>query len=270
MIGIMQGRLTPMESGLIQSFPWKNWQNEIRILKLMNIRKIEWTLDYPDLQKNPLLRNKRSLLNVKKFLSACNIKCNSITCDFFMQKPFFKKKNSYEKKILLKIINHLKNEKMILVIPLVDKSKIINFEEEKKIISFFKKIENKLGNLKIAFETDFNPEKTLSFISNFNKIKFGINYDSGNSAGLGYKISDEFKLYSKRIINVHIKDKIFKKKTVKLGLGDCNFRELFKCLAQIRYNKNIILQTARSKNFDDINYINQNKKFIEKFINDEK
>ena len=86
------------------------------------------------------------------------------------------------------------------------------------------------------------------FIKKFDKRYFGINYDAGNSAGLNYKIDDEFRLYGKYICNVHIKDKIKYGKTVRLGNGNANFLKLFKNLKKIKYNQPLILQTARSKN----------------------
>lgn len=266
MIGVMQGRLTPKKNGLIQSFPWDNWKNEIRLLKLLNIKQIEWTLDFPNLFKNPLLSCKKSLDETKKFLANNKIKCNSITCDFYMQKPFFMKKFHKEEKTFINIIRLLKNEYFTLVIPLVDKSSIKNKKNEDNVINFFCKIKKNLGNLKIAFEIDYTPAETLRFISNFDKKYFGINYDSGNSAGLGHDINEEFKLYSNRITNIHIKDKNYKNLTVKLGNGNCNFKLLFENIKKIKYKKNIILQTARSDNLDDIQELIENENFIKKFL----
>ena len=64
------------------------------------------------------------------------------------------------------------------------------------------------------------------FIENFDKRLFGINYDSGNSASLGYNIDDEFKIYGKYIKNIHIKDRLYKGKTIRLGEGNVNFKKI--------------------------------------------
>ena len=89
----------------------------------------------------------------------------------------------------------------------------------------------------------------------------------GNSAGLNYKIDDEFKFYGKYICNVHIKDRIKHGKTIRLGNGNANFLKLFKNLKKIKYNRELILQTARSKNDQDIKEIKINLNYLKKFQN---
>ena len=53
--------------------------------------------------------------------------------------------------------------------------------------------------------------------------------------------------YGKNIKNIHIKDRLLKGKTVRLGLGNTDFKKLYKNLSKMNYDKNIILQTARGK-----------------------
>ena len=65
------------------------------------------------------------------------------------------------------------------------------------------------------------------FINNFDKKIFGINYDSGNSASLGFDPDKEFNEYGNRIINIHIKDREVHGTTLRLGLGNTNFKKVF-------------------------------------------
>ena len=122
--------------------------------------------------------------------------------------------------------------------------------------------------MKLVFESDFPPKKLKNFISYFNKDYFGINYDVGNSAALGYNIDDEFKCYGKYISNIHIKDRVKKGKTVRLGEGNANFIKLYKNLKRIRYKNDLILQTARSKNNQHMNEIKINLNYLRKFHNE--
>ena len=85
-IGIMQGRLSPIKNGKIQSFPWENWKKEIKDLKKMNIKILEWTLDYPNLKRNPLFFKKKEI----KKLDQINV--NSVTCDFLCKSHFLNQK----------------------------------------------------------------------------------------------------------------------------------------------------------------------------------
>ena len=54
-IGFMQGRLSPQDGKKIQSFPWRSWINEFKKGRDLKFMIIEWTLDYKNLYKNPLM-----------------------------------------------------------------------------------------------------------------------------------------------------------------------------------------------------------------------
>ena len=113
----------------------------------------------------------------------------------------------------------------------------------------------------IAFETDLDPRLNREFISEFDPKQFGINYDIGNSASLGYEVNDEFRAYGERIINVHVKDREFNGNTVPLGEGAVKFDEVVKNLRNVNYQGNYILQTARAKDNNHAGAIRQYKCF---------
>ena len=95
---------------------------------------------------------------------------------------------------------------------------------------------------------------------------FGINYDTGNSASYGYNIDIEFRAYSKLIKNIHLKDKNIDGQSVALGEGMVNFDKFFKNLIKYKYDGNLILQTARSKNRMHVQEIKKNIKFISQYL----
>tara|TARA_A100001011_G_scaffold390816_1_gene475008 strand:+ start:741 stop:1553 length:813 start_codon:yes stop_codon:yes gene_type:complete len=268
-IGFMQGRLVPTEKkGTIQFFPSKNWKKELFLAEQQNLKLMEWTINIENIKKNPLyFFDKKNISKLKKRLIKNKVKVESVTCDFFMQRPFFKnKKNIYVLDILKRII---KNSKLLgikyVILPLVDKSSIKNSKQEKLIIENLLKISKNIHNLKILFEIDFKPKKTLIFIKKFNK-KFGINYDTGNSSCLNFNFDDE-KKYFEYVKNIHIKDRILNGKTIRLGYGNWKPKQFFKYLKQINYTGNLILQTARAKKKnDDIGEILINIEFIKKYI----
>tara|TARA_Y100000741_G_scaffold247199_1_gene189873 strand:- start:10046 stop:10876 length:831 start_codon:yes stop_codon:yes gene_type:complete len=261
-IGFMQGRLSPIYKNKIQSFPWMHWRQELDKSKKLNINIIEWTLDHPNLLKNPIILNTDKTF---KLIKKKKIKIESITCDFFMQKPFFKKNKYSQLFFLKKVISALYDKKIILVIPLVDNSSIKSKIEEKIVIKTFLNLYEKIikfTNIMICFESDYGPKQLKKFISNFPVKNFGINYDTGNSANNGFDLSEEIESYKKRIINVHIKDRIYKGETKSLGTGDVDFIKLFQKMKKINYKGNYILQTARSKTNQHFNELNNNLKYI--------
>jgi hexulose-6-phosphate isomerase len=153
----------------------------------------------------------------------------------------------------------------ILVIPLVDNSSLHNSNCIEIVKIFFTDLipEISKNNLRIAFESDFNPKKLSEFIGEFDRNYFGINYDIGNSASLGFNPTEEFKAYGSRIINVHVKDRKLSGITVPLGEGDADFLRIFRLLHEENYQGNLILQTARSQEGQDAKVLVQYKKLIE-------
>ena len=132
------------------------------------------------------------------------------------------------------------------------------------IQSLYEELE--ICNMRIAFESDYPPSTLLEFIEEFDKEFVGINYDTGNSASLGYDVNEEFKKYGNRIINIHIKDRILNGTTVRLGHGDTHFTDVFKQLSQIDFNGNYILQTARSKEGKHFEELENNLLFLNSYF----
>ncbi len=250
-LGFMQGRLVnPEKKNSIQYFPAKNWDKEIKVAKKLNFKIMEWTINVENINYNPLFNGK--IENVKKLIKKNKIKIPSITLDYFMQRPFFKLKKKNEKE---KVINNLKkiitngNKLNIkyFILPLVDNSSIKSINQEKILIVEIRKLLKLIKkNSYFLFEIDYLPNKIHKFIKKFKSKKVGINYDTGNSAGLGYDFKKELK-YFKYVKNIHIKDRKFKGKTVRLGLGNWEYKKFFKLIRK-NYNGNFILQTARSNN----------------------
>ena len=101
------------------------------------------------------------------------------------------------------------------------------------------------------FESDFDSENLSRFIARLDEEFFGINYDIGNSAALGFLPSKEFEAYGNRIVNVHIKDRPFGGTTVPLGTGDADFKTVF-FSHTVRLN---YLQTTYDLNFKAANIV---------------
>ena len=269
-IGVMQGRLTPMIDKKIQSFPKKNWYKEFRLAKKLSLKYIEWTLDYKDIFLNPIFV-KSDIKKISFLKKKYSVKIISLTGDCFMQKPFWKVKKSIKLiedfKKIIKACGVLKIK--YIVIPIVDKGKIQTKSQEIKLINELNKLNNflKANRVNILFEADYNPKSLSKFINKLDKSIYGINYDVGNSAGLDYDIDKEFEYYGERIKNIHIKDRQIKGNTVRLGMGNANFKKLFINIKKFNYKGSLILQTARAANKNnDVKEIQTNLRFIRSYI----
>ena len=92
-----------------------------------------------------------------------------------------------------------------------------------------------------------------------------MNYDSGNSASLGYAVGEEFAALGARIGSVHIKDRTTGGGTVPLGCGNADFGALFQELRKISYSGDFTLQVARGNEGDEVNWARHNVEFMCKY-----
>src|SRR3954470_24542426 len=224
-IGFMQGRLSPMVDGKIQAFPWQHWEQEFDAAAEIGIELMEWTLDQDRLHQNPLMtRDGRE--RIAELSQDTALLVESVTGDCFMQSPFFKAEGA-ERRALLDDLRAVIDATAaigakIIVFPLVDNGSIESDAHEAALREGLAAIEPQLRrrSVRIVFESDFAPSRLAEFIARFPKNAFGINYDIGNSAALGFDPDEEIAAYGERIDHVHVKDRVLHGTTVPLGTGN--------------------------------------------------
>jgi hexulose-6-phosphate isomerase len=93
-----------------------------------------------------------------------------------------------------------------------------------------------------------------------------VNWDSGNSSGLGFVAREEFAAYGDRIGSIHIKDRLRKPaggvESRPLGQGSADFEDVFACLRKIGYNGGVTLQVARGAENDEVAFIKEQLAFV--------
>lgn len=254
-IGYMQGRLSPIVDGKIQSFPWSDWHAEFPAAQRLGFGLMEWTLDYERLADNPLM-TRQGRAEVRRLSSKYNIKIRSLTADFLMQMPFWKVTGVSRGQRLLELDLVLDacsfSGIRMVVVPLVDSGEILNGEQEEAVIEAFTARIDRLrrDDLVVAFECNYHPKSLALFIHQLPSDVCGINLDIGNSAALGYDIADEITLYGHRIVHVHVKDRILGGTTVPLGTGSADIPRALRLLLASGYRGLFILQPARAKDGD--------------------
>jgi hexulose-6-phosphate isomerase len=250
-IGFMQGRLSPMVGGRIQAFPWDHWRDELPLAARHGFGLMEWTLDQDRLRDNPLM-TESGQREIRALCAQHGITIGSLTGDCFMQAPLWKT-SGRERAALEQDFRDIAASCAaigigIIVVPLVDAGALDNAAQEDDLVAFLASERPMLARLgvRVAFECDFAPANLARLIARFEPGSFGVNYDIGNSAALGFDAPEELAAYGDRVINVHIKDRVLGGITVPLGTGNARFEEVFPALARLRYAGRYILQTARA------------------------
>jgi L-ribulose-5-phosphate 3-epimerase len=249
-IGFMQGRLSPLVNGRIQAFPWDNWKDEFSLAQQINVHMMEWTLDQELLHENPLL-TETGQAEIRDLCQRHELSIPSLTGDCFMQAPLWKAQGAQRIALERDFVEIVKGCSAVgismLVVPLVDNGRLEDMDQEDALVRFLETQADFLAanRQKVLFESDYVPRDLARFIARLDPDLFGINYDMGNSAALGFNPHKEFAAYGQRVFNVHVKDRVLGGTTVPLGTGSVNFDAVFAALAQINYRGNFILQTAR-------------------------
>lgn len=265
-IGFMQGRLSGLINGRVQTFPAENWETEFEIAQENKLSKVEWTIDTLTYFQNPLVKPDK-IQAIKSISNKTNVRIPSVTCDYYMENPHWDSNNIDIERDIVRIIEAMSEiAAHILVIPLVDNSSISN--KQNADLNFFKNLENDLikNNVRIAFELDLEPDIALDFIDSFNPEWFGINYDIGNSASLGFNPVEEITNYGHRILNVHVKDRLLGGSTVRLGLGNADFGNVVEQLDRVNFPGNFIMQTARAIDGNHTDELMQNIDFFKRVL----
>ena len=250
-ICFMQGRLCEQVDGKIQAFPWRDWEVEFPAAAAIDLHLMEWTLDQERLYENPLL-TKSGQSMIRALCKKYDLNIPSLTGDCFMQAPLWKANGAHRNALECDFIEIVKSCAAVginmLVVPLVDNGRLESAGQEDALVRFLESQADflKVNRLKVLFESDYEPQALARFIARLNPALFGINYDIGNSAAMGFNPQEEFEAYGQRVINVHVKDRVLGGGTVPLGTGSANFEAVFAALAQINYRRNFILQTARA------------------------
>ncbi len=250
-IGFMQGRLCEPVDGKIQAFPWRDWVSEFPAAAAIDLHLMEWTLDQERLYENPLM-TADGQERVRGLCTQCNVSIPSLTGDCFMQSPFWKASGKARADLqsdFLAISRACATVGIrMMVVPLVDNGRLETTEQENVLVDFLLAQHSFLAEyqLQVIFESDYTPAELARFIEHLPADRFGINYDIGNSAALGFNPAAEFAAYGARVVNVHVKDRVLGGTTVPLMAGSADFDAVFSSLAQQNYQGNFILQTARA------------------------
>lgn len=254
-IGFMQGRLSPQVDGKIQAFPWTHWRSEFSAAQQLDLHIIEWTLDHERLFENPLMTS-AGQREIRQLSDAHGVMVKMLTGDLFMQAPFWKVDGPLRRTLLTELDALLDACAEVgiglVVVPLVDGGRLETEDQAKVLAEALHHRADALRarRLVVGFESDFSPDRLAAFIATYPAGEFGINYDIGNSASLGYDCGQEIGAYAQRIRHVHVKDRLRGGTTVSPGTGDADLPRAIRLIEQSGYRGDYVLQTARATDGD--------------------
>ena len=255
-IGVMQGRLLPKYKGRYQAHPVGYWQEEFPVAKEQGLDCIEFIFDYNEVEKNPLFYD-GGLDEILAITESTGVKVTTICADYFMRAPLHSPSEVVvnESRVMLnKLIDSAQKLGVTdIVIPCVDDSAL----DEHSVVRLQSELVQTIDvleqmNVNLSLETNLAPAPYFNLLEYCKSDKVTVNYDTGNSASLGYDPREEFSAYGARISDVHIKDRTYSGGSVLLGSGDTNFDVIFSELQRLGYHGPIIMQAYRNDEGVDI------------------
>lgn len=273
-IGIMQGRLSPPEDGRFQSFPRSSWRAEIALAREAGLSYIEWIYDDYGSSANPIM-TEEGVQELTALKSEHSIATPAICVDWLMDFPLLRASDSecaHRQSVLHQMLRRAKRiEARRLVLPFVDASSIRTEEEENSVLHILERalpVAEDLG-VEMHLEADLDPDRFRRFLARIPHPMIKVNYDTGNSSGLGYVASEEFASYGDRIGSIHIKDRRRNPDssvaTMPLGEGSADFDDVFASIRSIHYSGGLTLQVARGEPGDELNWMKKQIAFVRRY-----
>ena len=257
----------PLSDGRFQSFPRESWAEEFERARRAGLESIEWIYDLYGADVNPLA-TEQGIEAMRALSTRHGVAVKSLCADYFMDRPLLRTSAAVREE-LLGILSWLigrcaKAGIEHIVIPFVDVSRFETDAEIDEVVTMLLPV---LGHaedagVELHLETSLRPDRFAALLDGLPHPMLKANYDSGNSASLGYSPREEFAAYGQRIGSVHIKDRLRGGGTVPLGMGDADFAGLFDAIARVGYSGDYILQVARGEHRDEVNWAAQNRAWL--------
>ena len=272
--GIMQGRLTKPRGRGIQFFPFENWKEEFRVAAELGLQEIEFIFDYDRYEENPLWTS-QGIAALKEVIKETGVRVHSICFDYFMRRAFFKVpeierqavREENRKMIEQVLLAMYEIGAELIEIPLVDDSSMKSLQEKKMFAEFLLEVvDSAREEFRFGLETDLPPKEFLAYLIQLNHPRVGANYDSGNSSGLGYDPYEEVTTLGDKILNIHIKDRVYQGTTVALGTGSADFEKFFRGLKEISYKGAFIMQAARGEEGKELESVRSQIQFVKEYV----
>jgi L-ribulose-5-phosphate 3-epimerase len=268
-IGVMQGRLLPPVGDRIQAFPGARWPEEFETAAALGLDAVEFIFEGPRIVDHPLMRAD-GIATIRDVVGRTGVRVSAICADYFMDCPLFRS-TAAERAHRCRTLERLARAAAAvgadcIEIPCVDQASLRSAADEAALVDALaaaRPAADEAG-VALALETDLPPERFRDLLERVPGGGVMANYDTGNSAALGYDPAREIPVLGDRIRNIHIKDRVRGGTTVPLGTGDADFEAVFAALAELGYTGPFILQTARDP--DDVSAIRRYHRMVRDLV----
>lgn len=252
----MQGRLLPPREGRIQAFPAGGWEREMALAAEAGIDGIEWIYEVQGEERNPL-RSDAGAARMEELQREHGIKVESLCADWFMDRPLLAVDGPERERRVERLRWLLDRASATgisrVVLPLVDASALRDDDVE-ALAALARSLAPDLeaAGVELHLETSLPALEFAKLLDRIDHPQVMANYDTGNSASLGYDPREEFDAYGERIGSVHVKDRVRGGGTAPLGEGDADLELVLARLRERGWDRPLVLQVARGAEGEEV------------------
>lgn len=263
----MQGRLSPPVEGRFQAFPGDGWERELGLAAAAGLDGVELIYEGFRRAHNPLASDDgtRALpaLAARHGVVAC-----SVCADRFMERPVVavadEERDALGQELGAALARWADGGIERVVLPFVDANSASTPAARETAVEW---VESALpsaeeAGIELHLETDLAPGDFAAMLARLDHPLLRVNYDTGNSAALGYDPSEEIEAYGERIGSVHVKDRVRGGGTVPLGEGDAQLEVALGLIGERGYDGDVVLQVARGHEGDELAWARHNAEIV--------
>jgi hexulose-6-phosphate isomerase len=246
----MQGRLSPPVDGRIQAFPAGRWRDELASARAAGVSGVEWIYEVAREEYNPL-GDDAGVVEVRAACVEHGVTLESLVADWFMDRPLLEDPSPRAEKLRSLAARAAAAGIRRIVVPFVDASSLGGPGGAERLAPVIRDVADAV-DVELHLETDLAPGDFARLLERVDHPRVLANYDTGNSAALGYDPHEELAAYGDRIGSVHLKDRVRGGGSVTLGDGDADLPAVFSLLRARGWSRPLVLQVARGVPGDEV------------------
>jgi L-ribulose-5-phosphate 3-epimerase len=235
-IAVMQGRLSASETGALQEFPRREWEEEFPRAAAAGLRAIEWLYDDHGSGANPL-ETDAGIERMRELSATYGVEVRSLCVHRLLQRHELD-------------VDWLLGRCVQAGIELV----VLPFLEGRPIDD---DLLRRRGSVEVLVESDIELRRLAAIAD---RLGVGVNYDTGNQRGHGIEE------LGPRIGGVHLKDRDEAGANVPLGEGTVDFRAVFAAFRAVGYAGDLVLETPRPRRGEEVALARRQVAFVEEHL----
>jgi hexulose-6-phosphate isomerase len=264
----MQGRLLPPVEGRLQAFPGAAWPSEFEHAAAAGLDAVELIYEDFRLADNPL-GDDDGVAELARVTQSTGVAAPSCCADRFLEAEVVHRGEPERAALLDELVALLHRADLErVVLPFVDAAALRDARDRDVAVDWLSAAlpAARETGTELHLETDLDPRAFAALLERLDDPLIRANYDTGNSAGLGYDTAEELAAYGARVGSVHVKDRVRGGGTVPLGEGAADLPATFAALERLGYDGDVVLQVARGADGDEVAWARRNRELVEGLV----